>query len=48
VGTVVAAQLWERRRARHQTLSTDERGSGDGDSGAPVPTTAVQWENSIA
>jgi hypothetical protein len=36
MGTMVVAQLWERRRAQRGSLSTDERASGDGDSGAPV------------
>jgi hypothetical protein len=36
VGMVMVVELWERHRARHRALSADERGSIDGDGGAPV------------
>jgi hypothetical protein len=36
MGMVVVEHLWERRSMRCRALSVDERGSGDGDGGAPV------------
>jgi hypothetical protein len=41
VGTMEAAQLWERRRVRRRALSANEQGSGDGDDGAPVTMTVM-------